>query len=157
VRLTEPVSGYSTQARLSLEVASLINNGRIRFWFATEFNPIHNESGCNPLRIFDQLDRAAKKGDEGSAKAQSVAANLRACVALWEARGLIDRDTQVQAFWLIRTASDASGFRPAVFFLNGVVGAEKGGQPDEYWVGNEPIGGERSHQILPPQDLDRDR
>lgn len=37
-RPTQPLSGYSTQARISLLVANLINNGRLRLWFATAMN-----------------------------------------------------------------------------------------------------------------------
>ena len=62
-RFSEPISGYSTQASISLRAASIVNNGRIDVWFATEFNAVDNDDGSNPLQIFAELDTAAKAGD----------------------------------------------------------------------------------------------
>ena len=46
-----PVSGYSVQARISLDVAEIINNRRINFWFAAEFHASENADTSNPLRF----------------------------------------------------------------------------------------------------------
>ena len=49
------LSGYSTQAKISLRVAELVHHGRLDLWFSREFNPIDNEPGSNPLKIFEEL------------------------------------------------------------------------------------------------------
>ncbi len=150
--LVGPVSGYSTQAQVSLDVAEMINDGRIRFWFATQFNPIDNEPRSRPLRIFEELDRAAKTRDVSSEKATNVADNLRAWVNRWEADELIDRETQGRALQAIKTAFEDEGFHPRVFYLSQIVGAAKESQPDEYTVENQQIRGSQVRQILPPQE-----
>lgn len=151
-RSAEPLNGYSTQARISLDVAAQINNGRIRFWLAADFNPLDNDPSSNPLRIYEQLDRAAKVRDPGSEKAANVLANLRAWVQRWHSRGLIDRDTQARALFAIRSAPDDGGFRPSVFFLASVVGWNREEQPDEYTVENHPINDPSVRRILPAND-----
>ncbi len=151
VRIVGPVSGYSTQAGISLDVAELINNRRIRLWFAAEFNPIGNADTSRPLWIFEQLDRTAKTRDAESTKARNTAAKLRAWVALWEANGFIDREAQGRALQAIKTALDDGGFHPLVFHLAGIVGAMKGEEPDEYWVENQSLDDPRVRQILPPK------
>ena len=148
----EPLSGYSTQARISLEVASIINSGDIRFWFAREFNPIHNDSGSNPLRIFETLDGAAKRGDRSVAKVDDIQDNLKAWVNGREQRNPADRQKQGEALQAIKTAFEDGGLVPRVFYLDSVVGAWKELQPDEYRIENEPVVGGRAHQILPPAD-----
>ena len=151
MRLASPVSGYSTQAAVSLQVADIINNGRIQFWFATEFNPLDNAATSNPLRIFAELDEAAKRRRVDSEKVQSVAANLRAWIADMERKGLIDRDTQARALFAIKTAAEGGGFEPVVFYLEGIVEAVRGSEADEYWAENLSwSGNQRVRQILPP-------
>ena len=108
MRLIGPISGYSTQAQISLDVADLINNAR------------------------------------------SVGANLRDWVHAWREKGLIGTDTQAQALLAITRAFEDGGFHPRVFHLAEIIGFEKGDEPDEYWVENQPISGPRVRQILPP-------
>jgi len=153
VRVLGPISGYSTQAKISLEVAELINNSRLRFWFATEFNPVDNDPRSNPLHIFDELDRAAKSKDDRSRKASSVADNLRAWVSIWDVKGLLPTgEAQAEALYAIKMAFEDGGFHPRVFYLSEVVGAITEAQPDEYRVENEPFAGPlaRVLRILPP-------
>ena len=150
--MPEISSGYSTQAKISLEVAALINNGRIRFWFAREFNPIGNDVSSNPLRIFETLDAATKRKDRGVAKAGQIQDSLKAWVARWEQRGLVNRREQGEALHAIKTAFENGGLAPRVFYLDQVVGASKEAQPDEYTIENEPVVDGGARQILPPTD-----
>ena len=150
--LAEPLSGYSTQAVISLEVASIINTGRIRFWFAREFNPIDNDVGSNPLRIFETLDTATKRGDRSAAKVEEILDNLKAWVHGWEQQGLVDRRRQGEALQAIKTAFEDGGLAPRVFYVDRVVGAWKESLPDEYRIENEPIVDGCACQILPPTD-----
>ena len=83
-RFSEPISGYSTQASISLRVASIVNNGRIDVWFATEFNAVDNDDGSNPSQIFAELDTAAKAGDYNARKVLAITDSLKAWVQLWE-------------------------------------------------------------------------
>ncbi|MBI3694072.1 MAG: hypothetical protein HY238_04430 [Acidobacteria bacterium] len=147
------VSGYSTQAQVSLDIAEIINNRRIRFWFAAEFNPIENDPTSRPLCLYEQLDRAFKNQDPDSAKACSIADNLRVWIQRWAADGLIDADAQARALFGVRTAAADGGFRPVVFFLAGLNGVIREEQPDEYRVENQPLDAPNVHRILPfPED-----
>lgn len=148
----ESLSGYSTQAKISLGVAEIINNGRIRFWFAREFNPIGNDVSSNPLRIFETLDAATKRKDRGVAKVAGIQDSLKAWVTGWEQRGLVDRRAQGEALQAIKTAFEDGGLAPRVFYLDQVVRASKEAQPDEYTIENEPVVGGSARQILPPTD-----
>lgn len=151
--LPGPISGYSTQAQVSLVVAEIINNGRLRFWFAADFNPLENAPTSNPLRLYEELDRAAKKHDIHSDKTSSVGDNLRAWVHRWQADGLIDREAQAHALFAIRMALDEGGFRPVVFFLEGLMGVMREAEPDEYRVENQPIEAPNVRRIVPAQKV----
>lgn len=145
-----PVSGYSTQAQISLDIAEIVNNSRIRFWFAGDFNPIENRPNSSPLRIFEELDRAVKNGGLGSVKARNVVDKLRVWVHDWQAKGLIDEDTQARALQAIKTAFEDGGLHPRVFYLKEVFGAIRESEPDEYRVENQSTDDPRIRQILPP-------
>ncbi len=147
--LLEPTSGYSTQAQVSVEVAEIINNSRLRFWFASDFNPLDNDMRSNPLCIYDALDRAAKRQEASSPKAADIAAKLRRWVHEWRAQGLIDQETQARALLVIKIAPDDGGFEPVVFYLAGLTGVIREDQPDEYRVENYPIYEATVRQILP--------
>ena len=148
--LAEPVDGYSTQAQISLDVAAIINNRRIRFYFAAEFNSIENAPTSNPLQIYDELDRAAKVEHHASWKVRTLIESLRQWVRIWENNGFIDQDTRARAMHAIKTALERGACRPLVFYLSGVVGAERGSEPDEYKVENLSLDDPRVRQILPP-------
>ena len=148
------MSGYSTQASISLRTASIVNNGRMNVWFATEFNAIGNHDRSNPLQIFAELDTAAKAGDYNARKVLAITDSLKAWVQLWEQKGLIDRLSQGRALQAIKTAFDEDGFNPRVMYLDAVEGAEKKEQPDEYLAENELIEGGKLRQILPPGSHD---
>ena len=148
--LFEPTSGYSTQAQVSLEVAETINNSRLRFWFASDFNPLDNDVRSNPLWIYDALDRAVKRRETPSPKALDIAAKLRRWVHEWRAQGLIDPETQARALLAIKVAPDDGGFEPVVFYLAGLSGVIREDQPDEYRVENYPIYEANVRQIVPP-------
>lgn len=148
----EPLSGYSTQAAISLKVAAIINNRRIGFWFAHEFNPIDNDVGSNPLRIFETLDRATKRKDRSAAKVEKILDNLKAWVHGCKQQGLVDRGKQGEALQAIKTAFEDGGLAPRVFYVDRVVRAWKGSLPDEYRIENEPVVDGCARQILPPTD-----
>lgn len=132
-RLTGPLSGYSTQARISLMAADLINNGRIRLWFATSPNPPDNDLSSNPLAIFAQLERVADKGKRAQdyGKVQVLLGHLRAwilgCLAA-------DGDGAKQALDLIREVEDGrlELLQPIMLELRNTV-------PDQHIVGDEYI------------------
>jgi hypothetical protein len=145
-------SGYSTQAAISLEIASIINNGRIAFWFSTEFNPIHNSPASNPLKIFEELDRSAKTQEYYTGKAASVAANLRWWVHMFTMKGLIYHGERARALYAIKVAQQTHGFFPRVFYLKDVRGATLREQPDEFSVENEPATGGAARRVVPPSD-----
>ncbi len=149
-RFSEPISGYSTQASISLRVASIVNSGRIDLWFATEFNAVDNNDASNPLQIFVALDTAAKAGDYDARKVLAITHSLKAWVQLWEQKGLVDRLSQGRALQAIKTAFDEDGFKPRVMYLDVVDGVKKREQPDEYLVENELIERGKLRQILPP-------
>ncbi len=146
---TGPVSGYSSQASISLDVARMINNGRIRFWFAGEFNPIDNQATSNPLRIFEELDTAAKRRTRNE-KTAEVEAKLLVWVAKWHKDGLVDDDARAEATHVITTALETGRFRPVIFYLKSVIGAVKEAEPDEYRIENQPVDHPNVRQILPP-------
>ncbi|MBI1357916.1 MAG: hypothetical protein GC160_26560 [Acidobacteria bacterium] len=151
-RLTSPLSGYSTQAQLSLRVADLINNGRIRFWFATSINPPDNELSSNPLEIFAQLERVARRGKraEDYEKISSLTARLRSWIligfdegaeAAAEALGVVD----------MACAGEVKLFQPVMMELRDVFPSWHV-VDDEYIVENEPI---KNHQMKPSFELVR--
>ena len=150
LHVSKSINGYSTQASISLRVASIVNNGRIDVWFATEFNAVDNDDRSNPLQIFAELDRAANVRDYDARKVLAITDSLKAWVQLWEQKGLTDRLSQGLALQAIKTAFDEDGFKPRVMYLDAVEGAEKKEQPDEYRVENELIEGRKLRQILPP-------
>lgn len=129
-RPTQPLSGYSTQARVSLKVADLINNGRLRLWFATAMNPPDNDLSSNPLEIFAQLERAADRGKrrDDFAKIQSLLANLRYWALTADAEGARE------AMMLIREVEDgrAELLQPVMLELRNTT-------PDRHVVGDEYI------------------
>jgi len=132
----------------------IINNRRIRFWFATDFNPLENDPSSRPLCIYEQLDRASKNQDPDSSKARSIADNLRVWIERWAADDLIDDDAHARALFAVRLAAVDGGFRPVVFFLAGLHGVViREQQPDEYRVENQPLEAPNVHRILPfPED-----
>ncbi len=149
--LASPVSGYSTQARLSLEVARIINNGRLRFWFSAHFNPLDNPPASNPLLIFAELDKAAKGAGMKSVKASSIAHNLRAWIADMARKELLDPEKQGRALFAIKTVSEWDGFQPVVFYLARIVESLRESGPDEYRAENLSWSEDpRVRQILPP-------
>ena len=86
-----------------------------------------------------------------SPRTSSVADNLRAWVHRWQADGLIDRETQAHALFAIRMARDEGGFRPVVFFLEGLMGVVREAEPDEYRAENQPIEAPYVRRIVPAQ------
>jgi hypothetical protein len=60
-----PAGGSSTQAKISLDIAALINTNHINLWFASEFNPIRNQETSNPLLTFRELDFAEDRPAHG--------------------------------------------------------------------------------------------
>ena len=149
--LSVPVSGYSTQAQISLDVGEIINNRRVDFWFATQFNSVENPETSNPLKIFEELDRAAKNEGLASKKARTVTDNLRLWVHKWRENELITEDQQARALQAIKTSFEDGGLEPRVFYLSEVVGAVKETEPDEYRVKNQSIDTPFVRQILPPR------
>ncbi len=142
----EPLSGYCTQAAVSVRVAETINNGRLNFWFATEFNPIENEERSIPRRIFALLDDAAKTR-EPNWKSEDVAGNLLGWVDKLHDLG---EDKKARVTSLITEALHKGTFRPRVYYLDNIVRTEKGGQPDEYVAWNRSLKDPRIDQIPPP-------
>ena len=149
--LSVPVSGYSTQAPISLDVAAIINNRRIDFWFAAQFNSIENPESSNPLKIFEELDQAAKTVGLRSNKARTMTDNLRLWVYKWRESELITEDQQARALQAIKTSFGDGGLEPRVFHLSEVVGAVQETEPDEYRVKNQSIDAPFVRQILPPK------
>ncbi len=151
-RPTQPLSGYSTQARISLLVANLINNGRLRLWFATAMNPPDNDLASNPLEIFAQLERIVDRGKrpEDFDKVQSLLGSLRA----W---ALSDRHANPnrvgQALMLIRGVEDGQLelLQPKMLELRNIT-------PDRHMGGDEYIAENqlwREQRQKPAYDLDR--
>ena len=132
-------AGYSTQAALSLHVADSINNGRIRLYFATELNPVHNSPVANPLEIFAKLDRLARGSRQAFdlRKAETVRRALRSWVHLWFREGRIAERTFAEALFEIKTLDATQAFAPTLLRLGGIVGASIGGEPDEFIAQNE--------------------
>ncbi len=148
----EPLNGYSAQARISLEVAELINNGRLRFWFATSINPPGNELSSNPLEIFALLDRATNRSRLGAdaEKVESLLYNLATWV--FEAQGFGASNAN-QAALVIREACGGQRdlLEPAMFELRDVIPDRCFGD-DEFTVENEPIS---KHQLVDSYSLRR--
>lgn len=138
-RPTQPLTGYSAQARISLEVAELINNGRLRFWFATSINPRGNDLSSNPLEIFAQLERVTKRSQlkADAEKVQSLLSNLATWV--FEAQSAGESNAN-QAALLIRDASSGQLdlLEPAMYELRDII-PERCYGDDEFTVENEPI------------------
>lgn len=140
--------GYSTQARLSLEIARLVNAGRINLWFASEFNATENAATSNPYWIYGELDTAAKTGYRNE-KTSNLQANLLRWVQhLGEAGMIEDHEAQVNATVLILHALQGNGFRPVVLGITGVE-AEKREEPDEFLAHSVRIEGGPAQQVLP--------
>lgn len=151
-RPTQPLSGYSTQARISLEVADLINNGRIHFWFATSINPPDNDLASNPLEIFAQLERIVDRGKrpEDFDKVQSLLGRLR----YWALSALDANPDRVrQAMMLIREVEDGQLelLQPKMLELRNITPDSYQGR-DEYIAKNQPW---KEHRQKAGYDLGR--
>jgi len=132
-----PRGGYSAQARLSVDIAERINNGRINLWFAQRLNPPQNRLTSNPLEIFAGLGRYAGRGalEVDREKVRNLRANLAHWVLLWRRRGLIDDRVRNAALARIKEAGREEGrslFTPSVLRLSEIIGAEPRSEPDEF-------------------------
>lgn len=144
-----PVSGYSTQSTLALTVARTIGDSRLNLWFATRFQALENPPTSSPLWIFSELDRADAEG-----------------VHNWKSRDLLANLLD----WVHRVASAEPSLRPGCFelldlltqavsrgdaghalvlHLDGVRGALKMKQEDEYLLPDFDINDPRLTQALP--------
>ena len=146
------LSGFSTQARISLRIAKLIHHDQINLWFSQEFNPILNDIGSNPLKIFEELDTVSKKR-ERIGKARSVERNLIKWVRDMSRQGDIDDAALITATGAIRGALESGGYGPVVLHLREIESAEEMGEPDEFRIAGQNLSdGRRVKQILPPVD-----
>jgi hypothetical protein len=146
------LSGYSTQAKISLRVAELVHHSRIDLWFSREFNPIDNEPGSNPLKIFEELDRASKEGARG-AKTRSARKNLVKRVPDLAGRGEIEDSILTQATAAVGAALESAAYGPAVPRLKPIDCAARRAEPGEYRASGRSLR-QREHlrQLLPPAD-----
>lgn len=146
------LSGFSTQARISLGIAKLIHQDHINLWFSQEFNPILNDIGSNPLKIFEELDSASKRR-ERIGKVRSVERNLIKWARDMSRQGDIDDAVLIAATGAIRSALESGGFAPVVLHLREIESAEEMGELDEFRItGQNLTDSRRVKQILPPLD-----
>lgn len=144
------ISGYSTQAKISLRIAELVHQGRIDLWCSREFNPIHNTPSSSPLRIYYRLDCASKR-HAPNRKTTSVERNLVRWVRETENRGEIDRATMIQALQAIKSALESGEYSPVVLYLKDIEYPEPMGEPDEFLARGQSLHETRNvWQILPP-------
>ena len=148
-----PASGYSTQAKISLDIAALINSNHIHLWFASEFHPISNQENSNPLLIFRELDFAGKTGEQ-TQKSRNVEANLYLWVNHCEQLGRIQRDVRAAATFAVASALGAGTFRPILFRLHDVV-AEAKSEPDEYLAENVSLDDRSLCPLIPDRSCRR--
>ncbi len=146
-----PASGYSTQAKISLDMAALINRGHINLWFASEFNPMRNQESSNPLLIFRELDHTGKTGVH-TEKSRNLEANLYAWVDAFERLGRIERDVRAAATFAVASALGRGDFLPVLLRLRKLVAVAKS-QPDEYLAENVPLDGPSVCQLIPDREI----
>ena len=147
--LGEPISGYSSQAQISLDIASTINHGRLRIWFASQFNAIENPERSNPLRIFEELDRANKSHSDAG-KPSSTRVELEAWITKWYGENKIGDQAYGKAIDILGEALLKGRYEPVVLYLDGVDGAEKMQFADEYLLPDARLGEAGVRQLLPP-------
>ena len=150
-----PRTGYSAQTSIALEVADLINNGRIRFWCASVMNPLDNQLSSNPMAIFAALSRFVRGGllDQDLNAALTREANLIKWVQ--DMGEGLDAGVRKETLAAIKEAFQERSFEVKMFRLTDLTLIYHKGESDEFIVQNEPWGGRCTRQ-MGTLDLDRD-